>query len=434
MRGFTLRQRTRRTLATLAVASSASLGAQAPDSLHLAELQQAAISHDPRGAQLAVLREQTALRLDNLRAERLPTLGAASQAQHQSDVTAVQAPGFLQPFKTTYDANLGARLKVVDPSRGARAAVEEAQLADHEARLATTLFPQRQAVNEAFYAALLLQRQGAIVAATITDLEAQLRLTRDRLAAGAALPGEVATLEAEILRRRQSLDEVAAGRAAALTVLSDLTGRQVDSATVLVPPKLSDAVRVARGAEQPGRARPEYQAFGTGRALTRAREEALEARDRPQLSVFGRSGYGRPGLNFLSREFDTYWLAGIQLEWAPFDWGIARREREAIALQQQVIATEERAFTDRLRRTVITDLATMDRLERTLATDEAIIALRERVLREARLRRDEGVITAGEYVDRETDLQAARLAQAQHQVELDQVRSRYLTTLGLEVR
>lgn len=408
--------------------------AQAGDSLHLGELQRAAEANDPRSNQRGVWREQTALRLDNLRAERLPTFGVASQAQHQSDVTAVRAPGFLQPFKTTYDANLGTRLKVVDPSRGARAAVERAQLADTEARLAATVFPQRQAVNEAFHTALLLQRQGAIIAATIADLEAQLGLARTRVAEGAALPGDVATLEAEVLRRRQSLDEVGAGRDASLRVLADLTGRAVDSATVLVVPDLARAVQAARATAEPARARPEYQAFAAGRGLTRAREDALTARDRPQLSVFGRSGYGRPGLNFLSREFDTYWLAGIQLEWAPFDWGIARREREAIALQQQVLATEERAFTDRLRRAVIADLSTMDRLERTLATDEAIITLRERVLREARLRRDEGVITVGEYVDRDTDLQAARLAQAQHRAELDQVRSRYLTTLGLEVR
>jgi len=46
----------------------------------------------------------------------------------------------------------------------------------------------------------------------------------------------------------------------------------------------------------------------------------------------------------------------------------------------------------------------------------------------------EGVITSAEYVDRETDVLAARLARAGHRVELAQARAHYLTLIGLEVR
>ena len=45
----------------------------------------------------------------------------------------------------------------------------------------------------------------------------------------------------------------------------------------------------------------------------------------------------------------------------------------------------------------------------------------------------EGVVTASEYVDRNTDLLSARMANAQHRVELAQARAGYLTTLGLEI-
>lgn len=422
--------------AALCVLATVPRGAQgqAADTLRLADLHGAAVAHDPRGAQVALLRDQVSLRLENLRAERLPAFGVASQAQHQSDITSVRIPGALQPYKTTYDANVGLRMRLLDPSRAARSAVERAQLDDGEARVATTLFPQRQAVNDAFFSALLLQRQGAVLEATMADLEAQLRLARTRVAEGAALPGDTAMLSAERLRRQQSLDEVGANREAALSVLAQLTGRTIAPTAVLEAPQVDATVRTARAGLDSVRVRPEYKAFATGRDLVRAREQALDAQDKPRVSAFGRTGYGRPGLNMLARDFDSYWLAGIQLEWAPFDWGIARREREAIALQRQVIATEERAFSERIQRAVVTDLATIDRLQRTLATDDAIIALRERVLRETRLRRDEGVVTVAEYVDRDTDLQAARLAQATHRVELDQARARFLTTLGIEVR
>ena len=55
-------------------------------------------------------------------------------------------------------------------------------------------------------------------------------------------------------------------------------------------------------------------------------------------------------------------------------------------------------------------------------------------MRETRLRYAEGVITSAEYVDRETDVLAARLARAGHRVELAQARAHYLTLIGVEAR
>jgi outer membrane protein TolC len=150
--------------------------------------------------------------------------------------------------------------------------------------------------------------------------------------------------------------------------------------------------------------------------------------------MFGRAGYGRPGLNALNDQFDGYWLAGVQVQWTPWSWGATRREREVLALQRQMVSTEESAFTEGLRRAIALDLATIDRLEAALASDEQIIELRERIARETRLRFQEGVVTSAEYVDRQTDLLTARIARSLHRVELAQARVAYLTTLGLEVR
>ncbi|MBK7905750.1 MAG: TolC family protein [Gemmatimonadetes bacterium] len=420
-------------MAVLALASSRA-AAQAVDTLRLSDLHRAALARDPRSAQAALLREQSSLRLANLRAERFPTFGVAAQAQHQSDVTSVSFPGAVLPYKDTYDANAGLRFRLLDPSRAPRTAVERTQLAESEARVEAALFAQRQAVNDAFFSALLLDAQRGVLADAITDLETQLRLARERVAAGASLPSEAAMLEAELLRRRQSLEEAASGRAVALAVLADLTGASVTEQASLEAPAIEGPVRAARMALDSLRARPEFAQFAAGRDAVTAREATVRALDKPKLSAFGRTGYGRPGLNMLAREFDTYWLAGVQLEWTPFDWGTIDREREAIAIQRQVLVTEERAFAERIQRAVRADLATIDRLERTVASDDAIVTLRERVLQETRLRYGEGVVTVGEFVDRETDLNTARLARATHRVELAQARARFLTTVGLEVR
>ena len=115
-------------------------------------------------------------------------------------------------------------------------------------------------------------------------------------------------------------------------------------------------------------------------------------------------------------------------------WGTTDRDREVLLLQQQIVSAEEQQFTDALRRGTAQDLASIDRLSATLSADDEIVALRESILTETRVRFAEGVLTSAEYVDRQTDVLGARVSRALHRVELAQARARFLTTLGIEVR
>ena len=121
-------------------------------------------------------------------------------------------------------------------------------------------------------------------------------------------------------------------------------------------------------------------------------------------------------------------------QWKAWSWGASGREREALGLQRSIVDAEERAFTDGLRRAIPGDLATIDRLQSALAADDRIVSLREAIQRAARVRLDERVITASDYVDRQTETLSAEFDRARHRVELAQARARVLTTLGLEVQ
>jgi outer membrane protein TolC len=410
----------------------------APDTLRLGPLQDQAVRRDPRARQADLLAAQSALRLRSLDAEWLPRFDVAALAQYQSEVATLPfgAPDGV-PFalpKDSYDAHLGVRQPILDPSLGVRRDVERAQLAESQAGVRTALYTLRQSVADAYFTALLLEARSAELAAGVTDLEAQLRVARERVAGGVALPSDTAALGAELLRRQQSLAELAVDRGAALAVLGDLTGRTVGERDTLVLPDLATDVAEAHAGFEAARQRPEYAQFARTRDVLDRRGTEIGRRDWPRLSAVGRAGVGRPGLNPLGDEFGGYWLAGLRLEWSPWDWGRAGRERQALAIQQEIVATEQAAFTEGIRRDVVRDLATVDRLERALEADDAIIALRDGVLRETRLRFGEGVVTSAEFVDRETEALAARLARATHRVELAQARARFLTLVGAEVR
>ena len=412
--------------------------ASAVDSLRLGVLHQEAASRDPRQQQFRLLTTRTELRLRNLSAEWLPSITAGATAQYQSDVfEAPNLPGgvsFPSPSRDTYDSRVSVEQAIIDPGIGPRKQLERAQLAESEARVHTALFGLRQEVNEAFFTTSLLTERGSIIAATIQDLEKRLDEARVRVREGAALPSDTAAIQATLLERRQDQSETSSDRRAAITRLSELTRRPLPDAAALAMPDLTAEVAAARSTLAELRNRPEYEEFARTRARLTDQEDVVASEQRPRLSAFGRAGYGRPGINPINDSFDAYYVAGLEVKWSPWNWGSTGRERQALVLEREIIATEEAAFASSLTRAVSHDLATMDRLDSTLVLDDQIVALRERVERETGLRFQEGVVTASEYLDRSTDVLEARLARATHKVEQVQARARFLTTLGLEIR
>ena len=422
----------------LAALPLSSASAQTQDTVRLGALQASALQRDPRAHALELLAAQSRLRRQTLDAERRPTLTIESVAQYQSDVARVPItlPGVSLPVPShdTYDAKLVAQQRLFDPTLASRRLVEDAQLAEAQSRLRVTLYGVSQNVSDLYFASLRAQSQLEELATTITDLEAQLRVAEVRVRDGAALPSEALAVRAELLRRRQAVSELSASRHATTDVLADITGRPLDTLAVFALPALDAEVTRARGALASLRVRPEYEQFARARDLLQRQADARSARDLPIVSAYGRAGYGRPGLNPLNDKFDAYWLAGVQLQWTPWNWGTTDRDREVLSLQRQIVSADEQQFTEALRRGVAQDLATIDRLSGVMSTDDEIVVLRERIASETRIRYGEGVVTSAEYVDRQTDVLAARISRALHRVELAQARARFLTALGVEVR
>jgi outer membrane protein TolC len=415
---------------------SASVRAQ--DSLRLGALHAEALALDPRQRQLALHASATDVRLRNIRADARPSFGIEARAQYQSEVTKFPgggAPGFTPPTlpHETYDAQLVVRQSLFDPTLGPRRAVERAQLVESQSQVRTTVYGLRQELNDAYFSTVSLQERIAALDVTIVDLGARLRETARRFEAGAALPGDTAALAATIMQREQDRLRLSGDRAAALARLSVLVGRDIPETQPLTVPDFRASVEHAAASLDSLRARPEYAQFDATRERLARQERATSALLMPRVAAVARAGYGKPGLNALGQDFQTYWLGGVQLQWAPWNLGSRGRERELIRIQREIVATNEAAFTLGTRRAVAQSLASMTRLDSTLALDDRVVALRELVEREAAAKLREGVITSADYVDRNMELFAARVARIQHRVELAHARATFLTILGVDL-
>jgi outer membrane protein TolC len=428
-----------------ALASATGLGAQTPatpaprDSLRLPELVDQALNIDPRQQLIRLQSEQTDLNDQNLRSAYLPSISAKGYAQYQSDVVTVPfpaPPGEPVPVlrKDTYDMSLFVDQAVYDPSVAPRRAAERASLRLSQSGVATSLFGIREQVTEAFFAAAALEQRAAEIRNTIAGLEPRLAEMAARVRAGTVLPGDTAMIAATLLERRQDELQLRSDRHAALARLSELVGHPVSEDEGLALPDLATAVTGVRSAMDTLKTRPEFAQYAAQREQLTSELDVEGAATRPRISVYGRVGYGAPGLDFLHNAFDVYGIIGLQVKWAPFDWGVTGRRKQALEIQRQIAATNEASFARDLRVALQSDLATLDRLASTLEMDRQIVSLRERTEREARIRLAEGAVTTAEYVDRNTELLSARLGLAQHQVQLAQAQAELLTLLGAEVR
>lgn len=413
--------------------------AAAQDTLRLGALQDAAVGADARAQQLALQLQAHQLRLRNLQAERLPQLSVRGDAAHQSavptlplDLPAQQA---LAPPRTRYQMAASADQLLYDGGLLRRR--EDAEYARHaelQAELNATLYPLRLEVGEAYFSALLLQLRDAELALLLADLDARLAQVRSAVRAGAALPADTAAIQAERLRALQQLAEIAARRAAALAVLAGLTGLPIGADDVLALPDLAaDVARVhAAGGAVVLRERPEFERLALLRERLSREADIVAARTRPRLHAFGQAGLGRPGpFELFDDALNEYWQVGVRLQWQPWTWGANARERELLAVQQQVVDTEESALAAQLARAVETETRSMLQLANALELDEQIVALREQVERQARRQFEERTLTASQYLSVRNDVFEARVTRQRHRVELEHARARYLTTLGV---
>jgi outer membrane protein TolC len=428
-----------------ALAYSGALAGQTPagpaprDSLRLSDLVEQALNIDPRQQLIHLQSDETDLNEQNLRSGYLPSISAKGYAQYQSDVVTVPAspvPGQQVPVlrKDTYDMSLFVDQAVYDPAIAPRRAAERASLRLSQSAVATSLFGIREQVTDAFFSAAVLEQRAAEIRNTIAGLESRLSEAAARVRAGTALPGDTAMIAATLLERRQDELQLRSDRRAALARLGELIGRPVSEDEPLALPDLSSELAAVRSAMDTLKARPEYAQYAAQRDQLTSEMSVEGASSKPRIGVYGRLGYGAPGLDFLHNAFDVYGIIGLEVKWAPFDWGVTGRHKQALEIQRQIAVTNEAAFARDLRLALQSDLATLDRLATTLEIDQQIVTLRERTEREAGIRLAEGAVTTAEYVDRNTELLSARLAWTQHRVQLAQTQAELLTLLGAEVR
>lgn len=371
------------------------------------------------------------LRKSNIKVNYLPRISFNAEAKWQSDVTSVNAsiPGVSlpSPGKDSYDFTVDVSQLIWDSgTTSARLKVEEDSRLLEQNKVETEIYSLKEKVVGLFFALNSVDIAIQQLQIMADELDKRIAELQAGVNAGAILGSSLIALQAEKLRLWQNIDANQAQRESAVESLNLLTGVSIPKSAHFILPQLPVPTEFQC-------VRPDYKTFDIQAEYLSSTSTLTSKRRYPTLAAFARAGYGRPGLNMLSDEFDTYTLVGARLSWNIWDWSSTSRDRQNLRIQQNVTDYHRRAFTDGYNAQVKSSLSQINSLQKQIKSDEQIVALLEKSALASYSQLRNGVITSASYLSDFNSLLRARIDMNLRKIELEHEIVSLYYTVGLEI-
>lgn len=399
--------------------------------LTLEECFERAMQHHPKSEEKVLLDESLQLRLDQLDKNFLPQLSFDAQATYQSDVTQVNidVPGMNfdipAPDKDQYKATLNLSQTIYDGGiTKASRKIEQVSAVISKQQVEITMLQVRESVSKAYFSILLMQQQKAQLRTIREKLEVQLHQIRSSVKNGMAIPSDTSLVKVELVKLDNQISQLERNRLTAFSILEELTGEK------LKPSRKLEVPQYDLPAESTFEARPEMKLLDL-QASRIDQAKALQDRlYRPKVAAFGTAGYGRPGLNMLSNDFDSYWIVGAKLSWNLWNWDKAGDEKKILTLQQNILQKEKEALEQNLNVSLLQKQSEIDDFREMAKEDRKVIKLYKDIVESHASRLKNGTITPAEFIDQLNNQKYAQLNYELHQIQYEKTRVEYLLTLG----
>ena len=377
----------------------------------------------PQIQQYDLLRQSAEYSLANAQKGKLPQLSIKGQATYQSDVTSVPGGGAPELSKDQYQlygeiVQPLTSLTVINQQKK----IIEADAAVDQAQLETDLYSIKQRVSDLFFGVLLIQGQLTQSELTRRDIEAGLARTDASIQYGTAFQSSADVLSAELMTLDQRIIEQEAAKEGYLKMLSLFIGKELDSDSQLGRPvflALSTEIR-----------RPELNLFSSRLQSLSLQNGLIDKGNLPQFNLFFQSGLGRPALNFLSNDFEPYYIGGLSLSWNIANFYTTKGQKQLLNVNRNIIQSQRETFLFNTRLTLANQDTQIGKMQQLIEKDTEIIALRERIVQTAQGQLENGVITSTEYKTTVIDADLARQNLALHEIELLKLKNDYKLTSG----
>lgn len=374
-------------------------------------------NHSPLLQQMPLIAAQESLQLSLLSHNYLPQASVNGQATLQSQVTSlpIKIPGIdiKAPAKDQYRVTVdvvqniwdGGLTKAQKLQQSANARVEEKKVvADIEGI--------KEQVAQLFFAILLVDKQKAQLELQKQDWIAKKNRLQTAEQNGTAIKANVWAIEAKVIEIEQLIADLQFKKRAALAAMSLLTGEEYNENTSLATP-----TTVAINNEPIKR--PEIFALEAQQSALAFNQALIKSKNLPKVSAFASGGYGRPGFNFLSRDFAFFGQVGAQVK-VPLTHYYSRSasiESQQIDIAQKKIEAQKENILLGVKVKLTNYQQEALRLQGVMDTDKKLIELREKITKVIENQWENGIITHTEFLTEKNYEDLARQNLILHEVQ-----------------
>ncbi|MGN1214789.1 MAG: TolC family protein, partial [Candidatus Cryptobacteroides sp.] len=251
-------------------------------------------------------------------------------------------------------------------------------------QLEVSMYPLRSKVQSVFLGIVLLDKQLSLNDLLEQSLTRSLEETESRVEAGVALESDVDQVRVSLLSCAQQRKQILSDRKAYVKMLGMLVGTELEGVELVAPkdPAVPDA-----DAEP---TRPELALYDAQIAQVGSQCRQLDAAASPKLNLNLQAGYGRPGLNMLSGEFDPYFVAGLKFQWSLGALYTLKNDKRKAHADEDKFEMSRNSFLLNTRVEAEQKRSNLRKAAEVLSDDEAIISLRRSITDSARKQYMEG--------------------------------------------
>jgi len=400
---------------------------QERDTIDLEQVYNLARSQYPISKKQVLIEKSRDYTISNISKGWLPQFAVNGQASYQSDVTGipVKLPNTEIPSlnKDQYKVYAEITQEIYDggtkklQKEQARVSAEVEQQA-----LEVELYQLKTRLNELYFGILYLQTQLRQSELMRSDIQLGLDKIRAAISNGTALKSNADILEADLLKTEQRIVELQAAAKSYRKMLGLFINRQVNENTVLIkPPVVTTSYVISR---------PEPELFEKEKKSVDIQSAMVNTKTIPRLNLFLQGGYGRPGLNMLKNNFETYYVGGVRLNWSLSGLYTSKKEKARLDIKNQVLDLQKETFLFNTQQTIQKQDAEIEKLKYLISSDSTIVELRDRIKKTALAQLEYGVINSSDYLREVNAADQARQTQFLHEIQL--LRSMYdlKTTTG----
>ncbi len=353
----------------------------------------------------------------------LPQVSLSARATYQSDVTQLPldpslfaAMGITIPVldKDQYNATIDVNQVIWDggiihSQKKMLKATSDVERHQVEA----DMYAVNDRINQLFFGILLTEEQLQQNDLLLDELKRSYDQISSYIANGIANQADLDAVKVEQLNTLQRSEQMKGNLKAYREMLSLLIATSVSEGTTLERPIIDSVFP-----ELKPDSLPQVQLLQAQSTYLEAQKDGIQASNMPRLGVFAQGGYGRPGLNMLSSDFEAYYMFGARLSWNFGGLYTQGNERKKIDVKRTSVDVQRETYLLNLNQRMAQLKANIESMQEVMKMDDEIIVLRENVKKSAEVKVANGTMSVIEYLREVNSENLARQTKTMHEIQL----------------